>query len=753
MINLEEVLRCAAIFHQAGQFQEAESLYQGILRVAPGHPDANYNLGLMAMQLGRPEHGLPYLQAAWESDPSVGQYWLTLTECLLAQGSFEDALMLSNEAMKHGMRTPQVQELRLRAKRGLDKTPPSAAVVQDVLSLFRSACFAELEERTRQILEQYPGWVLGWSVLGAVLNALGKDAEGALYRAAKLAPHDAEVLNNLGVFLRKQGRLEEASAHFRMALQFKPGYAEAHYNLGTALLDMKQFDEALSSLDLALGIRPAYAEACNCKGLVFKELWRLDEAITNYRKAVEIRPDFVDALLNLAGSLAEQWQTAETLTVLRRALEINPDNVLAYSIWLHTLSQSGDVDPDALFVEHRRFGERFEAPLRSDWREFSNTREPERCLRIGFVSGDLFNHAVASFIEPVLAHFANSSRLELSVYSNHVIEDLVTQRLRGHVKHWYSVAGWSDGLLAEKIRADGIDILFDLSSHNPRNRLLTFARKPAPVQVSWIGYPGTTGLSAMDYYLADRFFLPSGQFDGQFTEKIVRLPAVAPFLPFEDEPPVNVLPALSNGYVTFGSFNRLSKLSQPVIALWSRLLRALPDSRMLLGAMPMDGNYGELIDWFAQEGIAQDRLSFYPRSGMRAYLELHQQVDICLDTFPYTGGTTTCHALRMGVPTLSFAGSTVPGRAAAATLGQVELDDFVALAAEDFVQKGLYWAGNLAALSDCRAALRERFAKSAMGQPAVVAAGVEQALRIMWQRWCAGLLAESFEVSRQELGA
>jgi predicted O-linked N-acetylglucosamine transferase (SPINDLY family) len=254
----------------------------------------------------------------------------------------------------------------------------------------------------------------------------------------------------------------------------------------------------------------------------------------------------------------------------------------------------------------------------------------------------------------------------------------------------------------------------------------------------------------MDYYLADRFFLPPGQFDSQFLEKIAYLPAGAPFLPSQDAPPVNALPALGNGYVTFGSFNRLNKLSPSVIALWAQLLRALPDSRMLLGGMPEESKYGTLIEWFAREGIPLERLSFYPRGAMAAYLGLHHRVDICLDTFPYNGGTTTLHALWMGVPTLTLAGRTAAGRSGAAILGHAGLEALVAHDAADFVQKGLFWAGHLAALSDIRSGLREGFAKSAMGQPAMVAAGVERTLRIMWQRWCAGLPAESFGASLQD---
>jgi predicted O-linked N-acetylglucosamine transferase (SPINDLY family) len=359
---------------------------------------------------------------------------------------------------------------------------------------------------------------------------------------------------------------------------------------------------------------------------------------------------------------------------------------------------------------------------------------------------------VASFFEPVLAHLAGYPQLSLHAYYNHTVEDSVTRRLREHLAHWHPIVGLSDAALAQKIREDGIDILIDLSGHTDKHRLLSFVRKPAPVQVSWMGYPGTTGLNAMDYYLADRYYLPPGQFDDQFTEKIVRLPASAPFLPFADAPPVNALPALSNGFLTFGSFNRMNKLNQPVIALWSQLLRALPNARMVLGAMSQVGENNTLIEWFAQEGVGQERLSFHPKCQMKDYLGLHHQVDLCLDTFPYSGGTTNCHALWMGVPTLTMVGNTPASRVGAILPSHVGLEAFVAHDKREFVEKGLHWAAQITELAIIRDELRGRFRQSAVGRPDIIAAALERALRTMWQRWCVGLPAESFEVSRQGTG-
>jgi predicted O-linked N-acetylglucosamine transferase (SPINDLY family) len=346
----------------------------------------------------------------------------------------------------------------------------------------------------------------------------------------------------------------------------------------------------------------------------------------------------------------------------------------------------------------------------------------------------------------------NSPGVELHAYYNKEFEDAVTRRLRGYIPHWRPVVRLSDQQLAQQITEDRIDILIDLSGHTSLNRLRTFARKPAPIQASWIGYPGTTGMRAMDYYLADPYFLPPGQFDRFFSEKLVYLPANAPFRPHASAPPVNTLPALQSGSIRFGSFNRLHKVNAATIKLWSELLRAVPDATMLIGGIPQDSHQASLLEQFAAEGIVRERLTFHPRCSMQAYLALHHQVDVCLDAYPYTGGTTTIHAIWMGVPTLTMAGLTPAARQGAAILGQLELDGFIAADAEDFVAKGRCWAKDLAALSTLRARLRSRLQQSPGRQPDLIAASLERALRHMWTRWCANLPAESFHSAAASVG-
>jgi predicted O-linked N-acetylglucosamine transferase (SPINDLY family) len=564
---------------------------------------------------------------------------------------------------------------------------------------------------------------------------------------ARLVPPPSIAELNQLIAMFNAGQLDEVVQQSRLLTQQFPQLVPAWKVLGASLHRQGKEQEALPALLMSTRLSPADAEAHYNLAVTQGSLKQLHEAVASYRKALILKPDMTQALNNLGEVLQGLGQIEAAANHFRKAISLKPDYAAAHSNLLFCLNHSIPMDAQALFAEHCRFAEHFEAPLQAERIPHSNTRDANRCLQVGLVSADLHDHAVASFIEPVLTYLAQSPQLSLHAYYNNTIEDNGSRRLRNYFKHWHPIVGLTDAALAQKVRADGIDILYDLSGHTGRNRLLAFARKPAPIQIAWCGYPCTTGLAAMDYFQSDRFLFPEGRFEDQFTEKIVCLPASSVFSPNNNAPPVNELPALRNGYLTFGSFNRLGKISRAVVALWSQLLRALPDAKMLLGAMPQGGQYQELAAWFAQEGIAQERLIFYTRADIRRYLELHHQVDICLDTFPYNGGTTTFHALWMGVPTLTLGGNTMAGWAGVSILGHVGLESFAAYDADHFVQRGLYWHDHLVELSGIRTELRERFAQSARGRPDIVAAAMERALRIMWQRWCEGLPAQGFDIA------
>jgi protein O-GlcNAc transferase len=715
-----------------GQFEAAAASYGRATELSPGSEVDHFNLGNALQGCGKLDRAVASYIRALEIKPDFAMVHCNLGNAHRSQGRTKDAMASYDRAL-------QISPDFAEAHYNLGATLQGLARHNEAISSFRRA------------VEIRPTFAEAHNNLGNSQKAVDQvDNAAASYRAAlRSNPDYAEACNNLGNLLKDMGQFDEAIAVYRRALIVKPDFAQAHSNLGNALTDLGRIDDAIASYRRAVEINPDSAEAHSNLGNAYSKLRQFDAAIASYRRALHVDPNYFGAYNNLGNALQDLGQAEEAVSSYRRALAIKPDFADAHSSLLFCLSHNEAMGIQALLAEHRRFGEQFEAPLRASWPQHGNGRDAERCLQVGFVSGDLRDHAVAYFLEPILGYLAAYPGLSLHAYYNHATEGSITPRLRNHFRHWHRIAGLSDAALAQKIAADGIDILIDLSGHTGENRLLCFARKPAPVQVSWMGYPGTTGLSAMDYYLADRYFLPPGKFDDQFTEKLVHLPASAPFLPDRRAPPVNALPALSNGYLTFGSFNRLSKLTASAVAMWSRLLQALPDARMVIGGMPKDGSSAMLVDWFARGGVARDRLSFHPRCDVAAYLAMHAQIDICLDTFPYTGGTTTNHALWMGVPTLTLAGQTVSSRQGAAILGHVGLEAFVADDADDFQKKGLYWAGDPVALAAVRAGLRARCTQSPIRSPELIAAGLEHALRTMWRRWCARLPAETFEARPQ----
>ncbi len=680
----------------AGRLDLAEPIYQSILESQPTHAGANYCLGMLLVQRRQPKGGLPHLLAALEGQPEVADYWLGYLEALLLLGENAQAAEALSLARQHGLAGKAVDEFAYRLESqspwGMAATSPDEIERQEaaVMALVNQASFHDALPLAREMTKRFPEHGAGWKISGAMLWATGSELEAidAMRISVRLLPQDAEAHKNLGAALNKLQRFDEAEHSLHRALQIDPNFAPAHLNLGHNYQMQGRYADARSSL----------------------------------QSAIALLPDDAPASLDSPRSLL-----------------------------LFVLNHDPGVDAQTLFAEHCRVGAYLERLERGSPSQPARDRSPERCLQVGLVSADLRMHSVAYFIEPLLSAWQGNANLRITVYYTNSDEDDASRRLKGYVARWRAVFGLSNAELAQRIADDAIDILIDLSGHTSLHRLGTFARKPAPIQASWLGYPGTTGLRAVDYYLADKHFLPPGKFENYFSEKLVYLPVVWPFQPMPTAPPVNRLPALDSNRLTFGSFNRIAKINQTTVQLWSRLLRAVPGSRMLLAGVPLDDQHRRLIEWFAHEGILQERLSFFPFSTQKAHFDLHHRVDIGLESTPYSGCTTSNHALWMGVPTLTLVGTTPASRLSAANLGHLGLEEFIAVSPEDFVAKGLRWANDLPALASLRTGLRARWQGAAARNPAFFAAGMELALRRMWQRWCAGLPAESFEITAADV--
>lgn len=770
--SVAEALERAIALHRAGDLAGAEAAYRSILSREPSHGDANHNLGVLLVATGRPAIALQHLQAALQANPNQAQYWTSCIDALIRVAQVDAARRMLEVGEQQGLQGEAVEALQERlsgagsAERAAEasgeaapiqgsdtrraatansrKALPQRAVPSQkerarLQTLFEQEKDTELAAAARKWSGLYPRSGFAWNLLGAACQRrrMFAEAEGFYRRALDAEPELAEACFNLGRMLQLRGAGIEAERLFRRAIERRGDFLEAHFSLGEVLSAMRRFAEAETSYREVLALRPDLAVAHNNLSIVLRRLDRPGEAEESARQAVAFDPQLAAARSSLGAALQDGGRLGEAAAAYREATALDPELAAAWHGLLFCLSHGGETDPAALFAEHLRFADRFEAPLRARWPRHGNVRDPERVLQVGFVSGDFRQHAMANFIEPMLAALGKVEGVELHAYSNHAFEDAVTERIRGSVRHWNRVFALSDEALTEKIQADGIDILVDLTGHTANNRLLTFARKPAPVQCGWIGYLGTSGMQSMDYYLADRYYLPPGEFDRFFTEKIVSLEAVAAFRPSEGWTEVGPLPALANGYVTFGSFSRVSKLSREVIAVWSQLLRALPQARMLLAGMPSDGRDAAVRGWFEEADIAAERLEFHPRCDTTQYFALHHRVDLCLDPFPFTGATTTGNALWMGVPTLTLAGKTVPGRLGAAILCHAGLEDFVARSPEEFVEKGRIWALDLEKLAALRAGLRARVLAAAISQPDLVARSLAEKMREMWRTWCA----------------
>ena len=578
--------------------------------------------------------------------------------------------------------------------------------------------------------------------LGNVLKKAGRldAAENAYRRAVEADAGFAAAWNNLGMVLAGQFRDDEAIRAFRNAIRAQPDFAEAHNNLGNMYYIEKEFAAAEKSYRRAIRARPDYAAAYNNLGVNLNHMDRLTEAEAANRKAIELKPDYPEALNNLGGALHNQGRLAEACDAYRKGAELDPDGGGAYSNLIFSMGLDYNVTAADILAACRAWNQRYGVPRAGRAKPHGNDRDPDRRLRIGYVSADFHDHAVAHFLEPLFsAHDRNA--VEVIAYADVDCPDAFTARFEELADRWVSIAGMKDAALVERIRADGIDILIDLSGHTGGNRLTVFAEKPAPVQATWLGYGGSTGLDAMDYRITDAVIDAEGTAEAQHSETLVRLPdCFLCYRPPSDIPEVSPLPAAETGHVTFASFNNLSKVTPQAVALWARVLNAVPGARMIVKGRPFTEPdiRRRYLEIFAQQGVDESRVELLAYfASRRDYLEIYRRVDIVLDTFPYNGGTTTCEALWMGVPVITLAGDRTVARIGASILACIGARDWVADCADAYVEIAGRIAADRPRLKEIRAGLRTRMQDSPLCDGPAFARDMETAYRDMWRRWCA----------------
>lgn len=586
-------------------------------------------------------------------------------------------------------------------------------------ALLGSGSFAELEALARRIVAAHPQWPTGWKALGAALSGqnLHEQALQAKTRAIGLAPGDAEAHANLANTQLRLGLVAQAIKSCERAAAADPDNPQRHVVLGGLLRSQQRMNAAAAAYRRALQLLPKSAELWNDLANTLHDLGHLAQADAAYRNAIDQAPLHAQIHSNRGNVLRDMGQLDEAIACYQRALQLDPGFLGAHNNLLLALNYSNASSHAARFEAALAFGQAAArlATAAGATDPAPPAHSPATPLRVGLVSGDLRKHPVGYFLQGWLG-LLDPARLQLHAFATQAEADTLTQAIRPSFAGWTSIAGLDDAQAVQCIRDRQIDVLLDLSGHTAHNRLALFAWRAAPVQVSWLGYFATTGLQAMDYLLSDWACSPSESAE-RFTETVWRLPATRLcFAPPDAAPPVAAQPAARRGFVTFGCFQTTSKLNDAVLAAWARILQALPSARLRIQSTRL-GDATEMARLSARLqalGVAAGRIDLHGRASRTAYLAAHAEVDIILDTFPYPGGTTTCEALWMGVPTITLAGDRLIARQGAGLLGAAGLGDWVVHDAEAYVRQAVQRAGDLHGLAQLRASLRERVAASAL---------------------------------------
>ena len=707
---------------QSGQYESAATAYQKVMELNPEHIDAQFNLGNTFRELGKTEEAVSAFEKAIQLNSEHAEAYNNLGLALQNLGKLEKA------------KTSYEQALKLN--------PDYAEAYNNLGLLFHSQ--NELENASiafEKVLQLEPDNAEVLSNLGGILYLQHRldEAKTICEKAIQIKPEHAEAYNNLGTILDSQGMLNEAEAHIKQAILLEPDFAEAYKNLGIIRQHQGFLEEAKSALEKAIEIKPDFIEAYNSYGYVQLLGGESEAAIKIFNKALDFNPNFAEAYNNLGFAYQDQNKYMLAINNYLRALKLKPDFYKAHSNLLFCMNYAPELNVQNNFKEHQNWAQQHAIPLADKILPHANNPAPDRTLRIGYVSPDFRFHSVAYFIEPLFREYSRDKFITIA-YSDTVQPDSMTEKLQSLVDNWRNIAGMSDEQVAELVRKDTIDILVDLTGHTANNRMRVFALKPAPIQVSYLGYPNTTGLPTMDYRLTDAWADPPGQTEQFHTEELVRLPCgFLCYSPPQDCPEVGDLPALTSGHITFGCFNNSTKLNPKAISLWSKLLQQIPESQLILKARNLKCESGQklLIKMFEENSISPNRLKFINFiSSFYDHMELYNEVDIALDTSPYNGTTTTCEALWMGVPVVTLTGDTHISRVCNSILSNIDMPEFIAETPDNFVEIARDLVNDLDMLVNLRKGLRDKIRRSPLTNAHAFTCELEKIYLNMWETWC-----------------
>ena len=650
----------------------------------------------------------------------------------MSQLSIDQAMQL---ALQHHQ-ARQIDQAEAIYRRVLRMQPDQADALHYLGVLLhqrgQSAEAAKLLERAISLRPQMPHFYC--NAVPALLAMMRYDeAIVACERAISLRPNYGEALYMLGLAWRYKGDFDKATEFYRKAVEAKPDHAEAWNALGTRLREKGDLAESLSCYNRALAINPNFADAHNNVGLTLRDMGQMDEALAAHRQALTLLPGSAAVYSNIATVLKDMGRLDEATEAYRKALSIECDARIGSNL-LYGLLFNDKLTPRQLRQEHRWWNDTFARPLTKSIRPHTNDPNPQRRLRIAYLSPNLRAHPVGRFLFPLITNH-DGTHFEVFCYNDARSPDVLTDLIKSRVPAWRETRGLDDERIAELIRHDRIDLLIDTTMHMSESRMLVFARKPAPVQVTYLAYAGTTGLDTMDYRLTDPYLDPPCEDESVYSEKSIRLRSYWCYQPAKDTPPIAAQPALALGQITFGCLNNFCKMTPPTFAAWVELLRRVPQSRLILHAR--EGSHRQHTrERFAAHGIAAERIEFAGSLPMAEYFAKYNEIDIALDPFPYPGGTTSCDALWMGAPVVTLPCQTAISRGGLGILKFLGLPELIALSPDDYIRIAAELANDLPRLSMLRSTMRERMKSSVLMDIHGFRRDVETAYRQMWLNWC-----------------
>jgi len=719
-MNVPVEIDTALQFHQSGQLEKAKLIYEKILQANPIHPDSLHLLGVVYHQHGENNIAVDLINRAIKIDPEQPVFYNSLGSTFNDLNRIDEAIICYQKA--------------------ISLKSDYAEAFFNLANVFRSeGKVREAVDCCEKAIQSSPDFVEAYYLMGNLFLDQGMLDQAIIcyQKTVQLNPGKAEAYCNMGNALQARNRYDEAIDCYEKATRLNPDLAEVFSNMGSVLKELGRRDEAMACYEKAIKLKPDYAEAFNNMGNLFESTGKLDEAASCYRKAADLKPALAEAHSNMGNVLKARGQITGSIACYKKAIALSPDYGEAHSNLIFAMHYDPSVGPDAIFSESLAWWRQHGDPVAI---KFDHNRRPfSKQLRIGYVSPDFRQHSVSSFFLPLLMTHDRSA-MEIFCYAEVKRPDDMTVRIRGAADHWRSTVGLGDDAIAQQIYEDQIDILIDLGGHTANSRLLVFSRKPAPVQVTWLGYPNTTGMPAMDYRFTDEIADPEGNGDKYYSETLVRLKeGFLCYLPPDGAPDISRLPALDSGGITFGSFNNLPKVNEKVIEVWSQILLQVPGSSLLLKSKSLadDATRSHYMDLFLKSGVTSDQIKMLPTTpSISEHLGLYNRVDIGLDPFPYNGTTTTCEALWMGVPVVTLRGDCHAARVGASILTRVGLEKLIAVNEKDYVNRAAELANEFDRLEKLRARIRQRMIVSPLCDSKTFARAVESVYRRIWRSWC-----------------